>query len=88
MAFKAAGPCDLLREHIGLNPGSYSTTANTDGDFFPEISRIDGMPARTTHLHDSTAYSTQPLSDSWGTRLRQGWTPANTKGDGTIGQTT
>lgn len=89
MAFKAAGaPCDLMREHILLNSGSFSTTANSDSGHFRLDAITEGMPSRLTHVHDNTAFSTQPKSDSWETRLRQGWTPANTKGDGGIGALT
>lgn len=88
MAFKTAAPCDLLRENMGLNSASYSTTNGVDSDVFRELSGItQGMPARLTHTGDSTAYSTPPLEDSWIIRLRQGWTPANKGGDGTIGNT-
>lgn len=85
MAFKAAGPCDLMREHILLNSGSFVTTPNSDSGDFRFDAITEGTPARLTHVHDNTAWSTQPKSDSWNTRLRQGWTPANRSGDGTIG---
>ena len=89
MAWKAAAPCDLFREHVLLNPGSFSTTANTDSDFFPETSRISGMPARPGHVQDATAYTAgAEVEDSWIINLRQGWCPANKGGDGGIGQLT
>jgi hypothetical protein len=89
MAFKAQGaPCDLLREHILLNSGSFSTTANTDSDVFRETAITAGMPARLTHVVDGTAYGTQPLTDSWLSRCRWGWTPAFLKSDGQAGSLT
>ncbi len=91
MTFKAAGaPCDLLREHILLNSGSFSTTANTDSDVFRETAITCGMPARVGHLPDATAYTagTPPLTDSWLSRCRWGWTPAQKGGDGQAGSLT
>lgn len=88
MAFKASGnPCALFREHMLLNPGSFSTSQN-DSDFFPETSRIDGMPSRLTHSRDTTAYSTQPIEDSWQVRLSGSGSPANTNGSQRGGQLT
>jgi hypothetical protein len=73
MAWKASGqPCDHFREHLLLNSGSFSTTANTDSDVFKETAIINGLPSRKGHLPDATAYATQPLTDSWGARVR-GW---------------
>ena len=89
MTFKAAGnPCDLFRENILLNSGSFSTTANTDADVFRETAIDDGFPARPAHLSDTTAYSTQPLTDSWLARCRWGWSPANKASDGQAGSLT
>lgn len=89
MAFKAAGaPCDLFREHVLLNSGSFSTTANTDSDVFRETAITSGMPTRLAHVPDATAYGTQPLTDSWLSRCRWGWTPAFTKSDGQAGSLT
>ncbi len=88
MAFKAAGnPCDLLRENILLNSGSYSTTANTDSDVFRETAITMGMPARVAHTIDATAYTAggPPKTDSWGSRCRWGWSPANLLSDGQAG---
>ena len=88
MAFKASGnPTALFREHMLLNPTSFSTS-NNDSDFFPETARIDGMPARLTHTHDSTAYSTAPIEDSWQVRLSGSGSPANTNGSQRGGQLT
>jgi hypothetical protein len=73
MAWKVAAPVDLWREHVLLNPGSFSTTTGTDSDDFRESSGItSGLPARPTHRGDSTAYATPPIYDSWTARLR-GW---------------
>lgn len=80
MAFKSAGnPCALFREHLLLNPTSFSTS-NNNSDFFPETARIDGMPARLAHTHDSTAYAANPIEDSWQVRLSGSGSPANTNG--------
>lgn len=88
MAFKAAGPCDLMREHVLLNPASFVTTPNSDAADLRFDAITEGMPARLTHVHDNTAWSTQPKSDSWIIRLRGGWSPANLNGDGRAGQLT
>lgn len=88
MTFKASGnPCALFREHMLLNPTSFSTS-NNDSDFWPETARIDGMPARLTHTHDSTAYATAPTSDSWQVRLSGAGSPANTNALNQGGQLT
>lgn len=88
MAFKTAGPCDLMREHILLNPASFVATANSDSGDLRFDAITEGTPARLTHVHDNTAWSTQPKSDSWQARLRQSWSPANLNGDGRGGQLT
>jgi hypothetical protein len=81
MAFKASGnACDVFREHLLLNSGSFTTTNGVDSDFFPETSRIDGMPARPAHVHDTTAYATNPIEDSWSLRLHGSGSVANTNG--------
>jgi hypothetical protein len=88
MTFKAAGnPCDLDRENILLNSGSYSTTANIDSDVFRERAITCGMPTRLSHVPDATAYTagTPPLTDSWLSRCRWGWSPANKASDGQAG---
>src|SRR4029077_21195320 len=73
----AGNPCDLLREHIGLNPTSFSVRSLTDADFSRETANIDGMPARTTHVYDTTAYAGNgPDADSWQERARGGASPA------------
>jgi len=89
MAYKANGaPCDLFREHILLNSGSFSTTANTDSDVFRETAITAGMPARLAHNPDATAYGTQPLTTDWLARCRWGWTPATKASDGQAGSLT
>lgn len=60
--------CDLFREHYTDNSSSY---AGSDADDFRTNSTIDGTPARTSHAHDTTAYSSLPVSDSWNIHLRQ-----------------
>lgn len=75
--FKAAGnPCDLFSEHLRLNPGSFTTTAGVDSDDWRTTASIAGTPANSTHVTDSTAYSTQPAEDSWYTRLNGSLSPA------------
>jgi hypothetical protein len=78
MAFKAAGnPISVLREHLLVNTSSFTGTSGY-ADFFPELARIDGMPARAAHLHDSTDYAANPIEDSWEQRLAGGTnTPAH-----------
>ena len=89
MAFKAAGaPCDLLREHILLNSGSFSTTAQADSDEFRFNAITSGVPSRVAHVPDATAYGTQPKTDSWLSRCRWGWSPANLTSDGQAGSLT
>ena len=89
MTFKAAGaPCDLMREHILLNSGSFSTTAQATSDEFRFDAITSGMPTRLTHVPDATAYGTQPLTDSWLSRCRWGWSPANKASDGQAGSLT
>ena len=66
MTYKAGGsPCTVYREHVLLNSGSYSTTAGADSDDFRFNSITEGTPANGTHVHDATAYATQPTKDSW-----------------------
>ncbi len=91
MTFKPAGnPCDLYRENILLNSGSFttSTTTQVDTDDFRTTAITSGMPTRLTRLPDSTAYGTQPLTDSWLSRCRWGWTPATKASDGQAGSLT
>ena len=90
MAFKAAGaPCDLYREHILLNSGSFSTTANTDSDVYFETAVCNGMPARLGHVIDSTAYTAGAEEErTWYEALKCGWSPANLNGGGDIGNLT
>jgi hypothetical protein len=89
MAYKPAGnPCDNFREQMLLNSGSFSTSANADSDVFRETAITSGMPARTSHTTDSTAYGTQPKTDNWLSRCRWGWSPANTNTDGQAGSQT
>ena len=91
MTFKAAGaPCDLYRENILLNSGSYTTGSATqaDSDEFRFNAITSGTPARKALVPDSTAYGTQPLTDSWLSRCRWGWTPAQKGGDGQSGSLT
>jgi hypothetical protein len=73
MAFKAAGNAiSVLREHVSVNAASFSGTLSNPtamADFFPNLARIDGEPARQTKTHDSTDYSGNSLEDSWEFRL-------------------
>lgn len=68
----AGVPIDLFREHLDSNVGSFTGTAAIDSDFFRETANLAGMPARTGHNPDQTAYSTQPATDSWQSQVR-GW---------------
>ena len=70
MPFKTpnVGPMSVFREHLTVNNGSFSTSQN-DSDLWIYTARVDGTPARTGHLHDSTAYATSPVEDSWEMRL-------------------
>ena len=81
-------PCSVFREHIGLNVTSFSTVASTDSDFWRETANISGMPARGTHTVDSTAYGTQPTSDSWQMRLAGAGSVANSSATNQGGQLT
>lgn len=76
--YPSGSPCDLLREHIDIN-GAASFGAGPSDDFRYE-SVVDGTPARTSHVHDTTAYPAPPamVLDSWLARNR-GWgtSPAN-----------
>ena len=73
IAFKAAGnPISVLREHLLVNVasiGGTGTNPTAQNDFFPELSRIDGTPARPAKTHDATDYAANPLEDSWEVRL-------------------
>lgn len=88
MAFKSAAPCSVFREHLLLNPGSFSTSAGADSDDWRTTANIEGMPARAAHVRDSTAYGTQPTEDSWQVRLSGSGSVANTNGSSRGGQTT
>lgn len=71
MAFKAAGnPISVFREQLLVNGASFTGTPYQD--FFPEMARIEGMPAKQTHTHDSTDYASNPVEDSWEQRLAGG----------------
>ena len=77
--YPAGSPCDLLREHIDINgAASFSATLASDDWFYEAI--VDGTPARSSHVHDTTAYPAPPamVVTSWLSRQR-GWgtSPAN-----------
>jgi hypothetical protein len=74
--YTQGAPCDLFREHLGLNNASFSATTLVDSDFWRETANIDGMPARSGHARDATAYGTAPETDSWQERQRGGSSPA------------
>ena len=70
MAFKAAGnPISVLRENLLVNGASFTGTGTNPSamnDFFPELSRIDGTPARPAKTHDATDYpAANAVLDSW-----------------------
>ena len=52
MAFKAAGPCDLFREHMLLNPASFATSNPTD-DWRQEAHGF--ISAQRSLVRDATA---------------------------------
>jgi len=57
LAFKAAGnPCAVFREHITLNPGSFTTTSGINAasasDEFNYTARIDYTPARIQRANE------------------------------------
>jgi len=86
MTFKAAGaPCDLMREHVLLNAASFSSDMAAD---FRYDAITSGTPTDLDHAPDTTAYGTQPLTDSWLSRCRWGWSPANKASDGQAGSLT
>jgi hypothetical protein len=85
--YTQGAPTTLFREHLGLNIASFAAANLTDADFWRETANIDGMPARTGHVHDATAYATQPAQDSWDQRSRWGASPAQvTAGTGQVQQ--
>lgn len=91
MAYKSAAPCDLFREHVTLNPGSFATAANSDsGSDFRFDAITEGVPTRQGHVHDNTAWpsTSQPKSDSWVLRLRGAASNANANQEVRGGQLT
>lgn len=71
MAFKAAGnPISVFREQLLVNGASFTGTPYQD--LFVEMARIAGMPARQTHVADTTDYASNPVEDSWEQRLAGG----------------
>ena len=60
-------PCDLMREHIGLNNSSFSATPQ---ESWPDEAFIQAEPFKTNHTSDQTAYATQPTATSWQHQLR------------------
>jgi hypothetical protein len=73
--YKTGGtPFDLWQEHVRLNLASFSATQVCE-DWRTHAS-IGAMPARLTHVTDTTAYPTQPSEDSWYVRWAGTSTPA------------
>ncbi len=77
--YPAGSPCDLLRENEDINgAASYSVTLASDTWNYEAY--VDGTPARSSHVHDTTAYPAPPamVLDSWLARVK-GWgtSPAN-----------
>lgn len=65
---KPAGPCDLYREQLLLNPTLYG---GNDADDFRFNSTIAGLPTRTSHTIDTTAYPLGSVrTDNWIEHLR------------------
>jgi hypothetical protein len=73
------GPRENWLEHLQINPGSFSTSLAFD-DFNLQCGRHQLSPARVTAggtlQHDSTAYSTIPIDESWLQRYRNNLSPA------------
>lgn len=75
------GPRENWLEHLTINPGSFSTTANqTFDDFNLQCGRHNLSPARVaagqTMAHDTTAYGTIPIDEDWRQRYRNNLSPA------------
>jgi hypothetical protein len=77
--YRAAGPRELWTEHLLANPGSFSTTFVSD-DWALQSGRQALSPARVTAgqtvQHDTTAYNTIPIEESWYQRYYGGLSPA------------
>lgn len=73
------GPRENWLEHLLCNPGSFSTSLAFD-DFNLQNGRHNLSPARVaaggTLQHDSTAYSSIPIEESWQQRYRSNLSPA------------
>jgi hypothetical protein len=81
--FKTAAPCSVFREHVTLNPASFSTVAQADSDHWRETANLNvggGSLARALHQPDATAYPAAPIEDSWTARLGGSGSVANTAG--------
>lgn len=61
-------PCDVYREQLQLNTASYG---GNDSDDYRFNSTISGLPARTSHVPDTTAYAVNGIrTDNWGEHMR------------------
>lgn len=65
-------PCDEYREQVSyLNAGSYTGGTPGDSDDYRFNSTISGLPARNTHIFDTTAYAAGTVfSDNWAEHVR------------------
>lgn len=77
----ATGPREDWLSELQINPGSFSTTANqTFDDYNLQCGRHNLSPARVaagqTMAHDTTAYSSIPIEESWQQRYRSNLSPA------------
>lgn len=65
-------PCDVLREHLQYNSGSYSGTDTDDFRWTATIATTPTRPAVPSEFHDATAYGTTlEDADSWIIWLRE-----------------
>lgn len=76
------GPRENWLEHLGINPGSFTTVAaNTFDDWGLQSGHYQISPARVsagqTLGHDTVAYSgAGPIEESWHQRSRSNMSPA------------
>jgi hypothetical protein len=80
--FKTTGvPYEVWEEHRMHNPASFSTTQAMNSDDWAQQAGVYQIsPARVqagqTLQHDTTAYSTIPIEQSWNQRMRSNLSPA------------
>lgn len=79
--YRPAGPREVYLEHMMSNPASFSNASpSTTSDDWLATAVYPMTPARAantpTRLTDQTAYATQPVEDSWYSRLNGTMSPA------------